>query len=298
VKTIPIALAAQYDDERISTLCTCLKITRQDGTTFAVTSADIDVAISGVTLDSDDVLDGTYLALHGLDVSAIVSSAGVAVDNAELSVIPEDGDDALELDLQTGKFDNARFVLFETNYLNPADGVNVIKRGSTGEAQINRGVYTIEFRGLKQAFQQLIGAVTSKTCRYRLGVNDTYRSRCPVVIADFTEAVAVTAVTSRYVFTIDTAQADDWSGDGLIRFLDGENAGYECHVKSLVGGVVTLKQPAPFTITPGDTAEHVAGCRKRFEEDCRDKFGVPLDFGGEPHLPGIDHLTSAPESDV
>lgn len=287
MKTIPIALQPQYSSGS-STLCTCLKITRQDGTIFAVTSADVDVEVSG----------DAYLSIHGLDVSAIVSSAGLEVDNLELSVIPEDGDDALELDLQTGKFDNARFVLFETNYLNPADGVNVIKRGSTGEVQINRGIYTIEFRGLKQALQQLLGAVTSKTCRYRLGVNDTYRSLCPVVIADFTEPVEVTAVTSLYVFTIDTAQPDDWSGDGLIRFIDGENAGYECHVKSLAGGVVTLKQPAPFTINPGDTAEHVAGCRKRFEEDCRDKFDVALDFGGEPHLPGVDHLTAAPESDV
>lgn len=298
MKTIPVALASQYDDEHISTLCTCLKITRQDGTTFSVTSADINVVISGVTLGSGDVLDGTYLAIHGLDVSAVVSSAGLAVDNLELSVIPEDGDESLELDLQTGKFDNARFVLFECNYLSPSDGVNVIKRGSTGEAQINRGVYTIEFRGLKQALQQLLGAVTSKTCRYRLGVNDTYRSRCPVVIATFTEAVSVTAVTSRYVFTINTVKPDDWSGEGLIRFLTGENAGYECHVKSLVAGVVTLKQPAPFTITVGDTAQHVAGCRKRFEEDCRDKFNVAIDFGGEPHLPGIDHITAVPDADV
>jgi hypothetical protein len=44
----------------------------------------------------------------------------------------------------------------------------------------------------------------------------------------------------------------------------------------------------------GDTYEAIAGCRKRFEEDCQTKWNNELNFGGEPHRRGVNVLTAAP----
>lgn len=297
MKVIPIALLPQYTGGS-STLCTCLWVRRADGQTILATGADIDVVIAGQTLSSGEVLDGTYAAAYGLDISAIASSALPSVDNLVLTVIPEDGDDQLVIDLQTGKFDNARFVIFECNYLSPSDGINVLRRGSTGDVTINRGVFSVEFRSLKQALQHPVGAALSKTCRYTLGLNNGFNSLCPVNLAAHTESVAVTAVSSRQVFTIASAQPNDWSGEGYVEFTSGDNAGYRYKVKTFASGVVTLTLPAHFTVGIGDALNHVAGCRKRHDEDCIAKFDAGVDFGGEPHATGIDHLTASPETDV
>ena len=59
--------------------------------------------------------------------------------------------------------------------------------------------------------------------------------------------------------------------------------------------LVTLVLAMPAAVQVGDTFSIVAGCRKRLE-DCRDKFDNVLNFRGEPHRPGVDALTAAPES--
>lgn len=85
---------------------------------------------------------------------------------------------------------------------------------------------------------------------------------------------------------------DDWSAMGQVRFLTGANTGYRRKVKSLASGVITLTEALPFMPEVGDELEHIAGCRLRFAEDCRDKFDVALSFNGEPNLTGIDQLTT------
>lgn len=298
MRTIPIFLSAEYAKSS-QTTCVCLLITRKDGESVRFTSVDTSVVVGdsgGVTTDSGIVLDGIYAPVNGLDVKNLVSSSALSVDNTEGSLLADSSaaDQEFVLEIITGKWDQASFVLFECNPLDGSEAF-VLKRGWTGEAQpsLNTGLHTLEFRSLKQALQQPIGKVVTKTCPYELGLDNGYTSHCPVVLADFTEACEVTVVTSRYVFTIDTAMPDDWSGDGFVEFLTGENAGYRYKVKTLVAGVVTLALPAHFAIEVGDTLDHVAGCRKRFEEDCKTKFDAALDFGGEPHVPGQDKITAA-----
>jgi hypothetical protein len=53
--------------------------------------------------------------------------------------------------------------------------------------------------------------------------------------------------------------------------------------------------PMMGTIEVGDTFIPTVGCRKRLEEDCRDKFDNVLNFVGEPHRRGINNLTSRPD---
>lgn len=291
---IPALLLADYQAPG-APLCVCLHVTRADGEVLRLTSTSVPLTITGETTESGVILDGTYRPTNGLDIKSLVSTASLAVDNTELNVLP-DPVNVLSLQVTSGVWDGATFVLFRCNYEAPDHGVDVLKRGTTGNVRANRQLFTLEFRGLSQAYQQMIGIAMSKTCRNRFGVNDGRRSFCPVDLADYTETVEVTAAASRLVFTLDSAQPDDWSGNGIVKFLDGDNAGQRRKVKSFVAGVVTLAEPADAPIEVGAMVEHQAGCRLREFEDCRDKYEVILWFNGEAKMTGIDHLTAPTEA--
>lgn len=299
MKTIPIALAPQYSGAG-STLAVCLKVTRVDGTVIAVTSHDRDLTVSAVV----------YTAAHALDISSIVSSANLSVDNLELKVFPEEGDDQLMLDIQTGLWDGAEFELFEVNYLDPTDGILPIKHGTVGEIQLDLGVYTVEFRSLAQALQQPVGGVTQKTCRARFADWPTPvpGMLCRLDVAAWTVAGSITGVTSRQVvFDSSRTEALDWFGDGTFTFTTGLNAGRSRRIKFFEADAFTFTEAFPEAIEIGDEYEAVAGCRKRHARtltnpsgvsDCIDKFDNVLNFQGEPHLPGVDALTAPPETDA
>ena len=282
MKTIPIALEPQYSSGS-STLCHCLRIERADGAVIAATSLDADIEVDGVT----------YSGVNGLDVSALVFQVGLAVNNLELTVIPDDTGDITEADLLTGLWDNARFELFEVNYLDPTDGKNVLLQGVMGEVSIARGAYTVEMRALSQFLNQPIGIVTSKTCRAILG-----DAACTVDLEPFTVTGTLTASASRQVVT-DSARAevDEWFAEGTFTPTSGANVGYSRRVKSYAADAFTFDLPFPYEFEAGDTYTAIAGCRKRLE-DCRDKFDNVLNMQAEPHGLGIDVITATPEPDA
>lgn len=279
MKTFDAGLGGHYA-LRTTTVATFLELTRRDNVVVRYTGADFDV-----------VLDAqTWTTAQGLKASNLAVSSGAAVDSAELQIFP-DGDDMLEADLLAGLWDFAAFRLFEANYLDPAGGINVLRRGWTGVAQAARTYYTIELRSLKQAWQQSVGAVTSKNCRSRLGDD-----RCLVDLGPFTHTYATTAVASKGVFTCAAAtEVDDFYGDGIVTGLTGANAGYSQKVKTFAAGVFILSLSMPFPVGVGDTFSCVAGCRHRLIEDCKTKFDNVPNFQGEPHVPGADLLTADPE---
>ena len=276
-KIIPSALAAHYASQG-TTLAKCLLIVRADNVVLGLTSTDRSITVSGQVYHP------------GFTCSDLVSAAGLDVDNFEASIFP--GESALtQAELAAGLWDNASFTIFEVNFKVPTDGINTLERGTTGQAQLNRDRWTVEFRGLKQALQQTIVEVTSKTCRYRLG-----DLKCKVNLATYTVAGTITTVTSSQVFR-DSAQvqAADWFKDGSVKFLTGANTGFARKVKSFSGGVFTFTQAFPFVVTVGDTFTAIAGCQHRLIEDCKTKFNNVLNFGGEPHMPGTDGLTAIPK---
>lgn len=288
MKTIPSGLAAHYALSSTS-LATFLKVEARSGAVFGVT-----------TLDTSVVVDGdTYIP--GLNVSDLVSTADLAVDNLDSTVL-KILDALTDADLTAGLLDFANFTIFECNWRAPGDGINVLKRGTTGRATIAQGQWTLEFRSLKQGLQQPLGAITSKTCRAHLG-----DSACKVDLAPFTFSLSVTAdpTDSQHFVASGATQVDDYFGEGIVTFTDGPNAGYSAKVKDFVSltHTFTLALPMPFAIGNGDHFTAIAGCRKRHDRtlanpsgvsDCLDKFDNVLNFQGEPHLPGPDGLTALP----
>ncbi len=110
-------------------------------------------------------------------------------------------------------------------------------------------------------------------------------------------AGTITSVTSNREFADSSrTEPDDWFGEGEITWVTGDNTGLRTKVKdySDTGGAYGLALPMFADVQVGDTYTAVPGCRKRLEEDCRDKFSNVLNFVGEPHRAGLNNLTSAP----
>lgn len=276
MKTLPTALATHIA-LGATTLAHALKIVRTDGAVFAWTNASDSVTLGGVL----------HIATPGLDVSSVETTAGLAVDNLELSTL-DDGEIFTRVDVFGGLWRNAAFTISRFNWASPADGAEVLLAGVVGEVEIRQTTIVAELRGLQQYLQQTLGSVSSKTCRARLG-----DSLCTVNLAPLTYTGSITSVASRQVFT-DSArlEAAGWFDEGEFVFLTGAAAGIKQRIKQFAAGQFTLALPLLQAIAPGDTYSVVTGCRKRASEDCAAKFNNILNFQGEPHLPGIDALTS------
>jgi uncharacterized phage protein (TIGR02218 family) len=294
LKTLPTALAAHYDTGATTTAYG-LKITRTDGEVFGFTSGVSSAVIDAVTYD----------ATQGLDITGIVTSAGFAVDNLELTTL-DDGSLFTHSDVIGGRWQNAAFLIFRYNWASVADGTEPIIAGTVGNVTLRRGSIVAELRGLQQYLQQPIGNVTTRTCRARFADFPTpnQNNLCRLSASDYIDEGEVTEVTSRQVFEADiqsitSEPPEDYYGEGVLTWTSGTNEGLRVKVKSYTAaGVVGLMLPLPTDPQVGDTFEIVAGCRKRLQEDCRDKFDNVLNFQGEPHLPGVDFLTANPDAAV
>lgn len=293
MKTLPATLLA-HNATGYTRTAFALLLAREDGTLLGFTSADVpfdmDVTPWGL---ADDSL--TFTATQGLAVSNIVATAGLEVDNLELTTL-DDGTVFTHDDVRAGRWRGTRFWLFKyrLDVATPAIGTDVDVRmaGTLGEVTLGDATVTVELRGLAQRLQQPVGIVSSKTCRSRLGA--TGLGQCNKDLTAFTHALTVTAVASSQQFTASAAtQAADYFGEGLVTFNTGALAGTTHKVRDFAaGGVFTLTLPAALAIAVGDTFTAVAGCRKRLTEDCKTKFSNVVNFQGEPHRPTTDDLTT------
>lgn len=195
MKTIPIALAANYASGAPA-IAHGLKVTRTDGQVFAWTSADRDAIVDGVAYD----------ASQGLDVSSIAASAGLAVDNLELTTL-DDGSLFSRQEVHAGVWQNAAFLIIRYDWTNPGAGGEPLLAGTVGAVKLRNGSIVAELRGLQQYLQQAVGNVTSKTCRARFAdfPAPAGSNRCRLDVADWTDALVVSAVTDRRSFVADPA---------------------------------------------------------------------------------------------
>lgn len=293
MKFLPAPLLAHYAPGYASTAYALL-VARADGTLLGFTSADVpfDMDLTPWGLADDSF---TFTESQGLLVSNIVATAGLEVDNLELTTL-DDGTVFTHDDVRAGRWRGTRFWLFKyrLDVATPAIGTDVDVRmaGTLGEVTLGDATVTVELRGLAQRLQQPVGIVSSKTCRSRLGA--TGLGQCNKDLTAFTHALTVTAVASSQQFTASAAiQAADYFGEGLVTFNTGALAGTTHKVRDFAtGGVFTLTLPAALAINVGDTFTAVAGCRKRLTEDCKTKFSNVVNFQGEPHRPTTDDLTT------
>lgn len=281
-KVVPAGLLSNYQSDS-PTVAWAIKITRTDDEVYGWTSADRDATIDAVI----------YESAPGLSVASFASSAGLAVDNSELTVLADDTI-ITRADILAGRWNNAAYLLFKYDWTDVSAGEEVISAGFLGELHPRSGAYVAELRALQQYLQQPVGAASTKTCRARLG-----DAMCMVDLGGWTETGTITGVTSKQVFTDSSrTEADDYFGEGILTWTAGLNTGLSQKVKTYASDTFTLSLPMIFDVQIGDTYSVVAGCRKRLDEDCAAKFSNELNFQGEPHRPTVDELTSSPEVNV
>lgn len=90
--------------------------------------------------------------------------------------------------------------------------------------------------------------------------------------------------------TISPSGDAGYFGQGKITMTSGVSNGLSTEVKVYSPGSITLQLQFPKTVAAGDTYSLVAGCGKRFVEDCVNRFANGINFRGEPHLPGMDKI--------
>jgi uncharacterized phage protein (TIGR02218 family) len=266
----------------VTTLCTCWKLTRKDGTVMGFTDFSRPLTIDGVT----------YAAKTGYASTAIASSNGLAVDNLDIDGALS-SDAITEEDITAGKYDFATIKIFQVNYMDLTATPNILRVGFLGNISRGDHAFTAEIRGIAQLAQRNIGELYSDTCRAALG-----DMRCGIDLTDYTFSATVTAVGDE-TFTIELASSVDKNAGyfkkGLVTFTSGNNDGVsmevQTHTKDSTNDVITPFLPCTETIAVGDTLAIVAGCTGKLSV-CLGTFDNYLNFRGEPDIPGTDSIYS------
>jgi uncharacterized phage protein (TIGR02218 family) len=262
------------------TLAVCVRIERQDGEVFCLTTHDTPIAVGGET----------YESMSGVDATAVRQEAGAGVDNLDVGGLVS-SDRITEADLLAGRFDGAQVRLFVVDWRQPNLAPLRLLSGYLGNIRLQAGRYVAEVRSLAQRLGQQVGVLVSPTCRAR-ALGD---AECGVNLALYraTRTLAAAESESILVFAGDAA-APGYYSHGRVQFTSGACAGLareiRTHTKEPAGSArLILQEALPVLPAPGDTAVLEAGCDRRLET-CRDRFNNAVNFRGEPHVPGTETL--------
>lgn len=275
MKTISTELASHLAGE-VTTLATCWKLTRRDGTVMGFTDHDADLLTGGVW----------YYAASGFSPAKVDSQSDMKAGSVTLEGVLS-SDAISEADILAGRYDFAEVEIFTVNYADLSQGALNLRTGWIGEVKKGRERFEAEMTGLAARLDRTLGDLYSPTCRAQFG--DT---RCGVDKGTLTEVRSITAVTSRREFT-DTALAAGDSGYfdyGQLTFTSGANDGLSMEVKHFTtGGHIELTLPMPFEVVVGDAYTMHPGCDKSFTT-CAGRYNNAVNFRGEPHVPGTDKM--------
>ena len=257
-----------------TSLATCWKLTRKDGTVMGFTDHDQDIMFESIT----------YASISGFNPTAIENKADMSVDNRELE------GQFLEIgikqeDLLSGLYDSAEIEVFIVNYLDLSMGKLTAKRGILGEVALNGKYFHAEMRGLTQYLSQTIGKLYTPSCSAKLG--DTH---CKVDLSAFTVLSTVTEVINRQSFKASSlTQEAGYFTAGEVIWTSGNNQNRRMEVKDFALEQVTLVLPMGSDITVGDSFDIIAGCDKT-ASICSGRFNNIINFRGFPDIPGTDKM--------
>lgn len=273
MKTISAGLKADYANGSM-TISRQWKATRRDGYVLAVTTCARDLLFEGVLYKSAD----------GFVPKQISQDASAAVANTEVEGALSD--EIEEIDFEAGKWDGAEVEVFEVNYRNLANGKMILGVVTMGEIKCTRSAFNAELRGLTQVMQKVTGLRVLPTCPKQFG-----DSKCRVDLGPITVTGTITSVSDRRTFSDSSrSEADDYFGAGRVMMTSGDSEGEEIEVYSFSSGQFVMHLPFKRNIAVGDTYQAIPGCRKRRNEDCRDKWSNTLNFGGFRFVPGPDRM--------
>lgn len=154
-----------------TTISTCWKVVRTDGTVFCFTDLDNDIEYDGEI----------YEASRSFDTSNIATSSNFNVDNAELTTFLKRKDSDLtitdfigaaiinEEDIEKGIWDLAYFKVFIVNYMDLTMEHMHLRSGRLGQIKTSRDKTVVELRSKKQKLTQNVGRTYNFDCDAILG---------------------------------------------------------------------------------------------------------------------------------
>jgi uncharacterized phage protein (TIGR02218 family) len=274
--------------QSVTTLCTCIRLTRLDGKTFALTDLDMDITIGGQT----------YSTAIGYSRTAINTDSAMTVSNANfLGVF--DSASLTATDLRSGLFDYASLEVLAVNWADPTMAPIVLPGAVLGEVSAQpSGIFTAELRGISQFLANQIGELYTSACKASLG---DWRCKVPLSDPSWTKTGAVVTVAGdNRVFTIgDLGEPRDgdstWWTAGTVTWTSGANDGRSMEVGSW--GVLTrtigLFMPMPSPIAIGDAFRVTPGCDKS-RTMCKTRYNNVINIRATPDIPGNAVLLRVP----
>jgi uncharacterized phage protein (TIGR02218 family) len=269
-------------------------ITRTDGTVQGFTSLDRALTFRGVVHLSCAGMSATAVEVSGIvggqgsqELRGILSAAGVS-----------------ETDLYHGLYDGALLESWLVPWENSGGELPVpLIVGVLGQDRHDVNELSIEILTDSAKLQQsALLEIFTPTCRYGFGTQND--ARCPVDLTALTVSGTVTSAVvpvspnnaARRIFT-DSArgEADRHFDLGQITWTSGANSGASSEIKSFATGQFVLWDATLNPIAPGDGYDATPGCNKSTTDHLR--FNADLvDFGGFPHVPGIDSISDTPDA--
>lgn len=256
-------------------------------TTLGFTSWDRDI-----TYDIGDG-DVVYVAGLGLSASKVQGNADGAVDSLEVKVLLN-GSVVTAADITQGRWRGSTILLFLVNPEDLTMGRLDFHDGTLGQTTLERGQTTAEFLGLLQRYLSTLGETVTATCQNEFcGAVDSRGRGCGLDIATFTFTGAVTGWDGD-LNVIDSADFTSYPNnqfnDGRLVFDDESWITFGIRFSIQADGIIELKMPPPFPVTPGMAFTVFEGCAKT-REVCsvapRDNMAR---YRGFPDLKGNDKL--------
>lgn len=284
-KTLSPAAAAHLA-AKVTTLATCWRVERQDGTVSGYTDFHEDLEIDGVT----------YLHATGIgSTSATEANSTLGVDNLDV-VCVLDSETITHDDILSGLYNDADIYIFLVDHGAPASFLIKLFRGRFGEFKVNELAAHTEVRSLTQRLRNRIGIIHQGYCCHALG-----DARCGVDLEAIKETITVTALdddTPTNLWIVATlSRAAAQYHYGRVRGTSGANAGRwgkVKHCRAADGGyAVTTFEDLPYDVAIGDSFDLYPGCDKTLTT-CTGRFGNDA-FLGFPHIPGHDWMMSYPD---
>ena len=272
-----------------TTLCACFyTVSPIDASVVAMTSYSSD--LTGVP----GYVGVTFKHTTGVSASKTEDYSGNQAGQMEVDVFLKAAG-ITEADFVAGKWHHAPATLFVCNYEALNMGQLIMKSGFLGELR-QVGIYAqVEIKGLNNALTAQIGTVTRPECPYDVGDSD-----CGVDMTSFTHSDTLTDVTSTRVFEASglIGTGEDYFKNGKFTFDSGDNEGYSFQIEAWddTTGEFTLRIPTPYLPAVSDDFTALAGCQKRYQEDCVVRFSNGVAFGGEPFMTTYEEFTKLPSS--
>jgi uncharacterized phage protein (TIGR02218 family) len=250
----------------------------------------------------------TYKATSDLSLSALSTSLGAGVDNAQVSGSVDSTGISLPL-IDSGSLNFASYEISLIDLEKLSAGKRILLTGTVGDIEESYPDFVAKLRSLTSGMKNSSSDLSSKTCTcFRLGdlrckvnfMTGTVPGRGNRAIRSIRNVTA--AISTRVLRVSGESAPNDFFTFGHLKFLSGANEGLEFDIKaheSEAGSVakITLRQEVPFVIASGDEVQLLAGCNKKLRYESNDEarigstcqqFGNQINFRGQPFIPGED----------